>query len=63
MELKDFSRVHLDPGETKTINFLISPDKLSFYNLEMKRVNEPGEIEIMVGKNSVDYLIETLKVN
>jgi beta-glucosidase len=61
-ELKDFSRVHLDAGETKTVTFNLTPDKLSFYGIDLKRVNEAGEIEIMVGKSSVDYLSTILNV-
>jgi len=61
-ELKDFSRISLNPGETKTITFTITPDKLEFYNIDMKRVVEPGDFEIMVGKSSVEYLTGTLKV-
>ena len=59
-ELKDFCRVHLDAGETKTVTFRLTPDKTSFYGLDLKRINEAGEIEIMVGRSSVDYLSKTL---
>jgi beta-glucosidase len=57
-ELRGFRRVALDPGETKTIEFTLGPDELSFLNREMRRVVEPGAFDIMVGGNSVD-LIET----
>jgi beta-glucosidase len=40
---------------TKTVKFKIAPDKLQFFNLEMKRVIEPGELEIQAGRNSIDY--------
>lgn len=53
-ELKDFARVSLEPNETKKVTFKITPEKLSFYNREMKRVVEPGVYEVMVGGNSVD---------
>jgi hypothetical protein len=29
----------------------------------MKRVVEPGEFEVMVGRNSVDFLTETFEIN
>jgi beta-glucosidase len=32
----------------------ITPDKLSFYNIDMKFVVEPGEFEVMVGNSSAD---------
>lgn len=55
-ELKGFKRVPLKAGETKTVSFTISPDKLQFYNIDMKRVVEPGEFEILVGTNSTNLL-------
>jgi len=61
-ELKDFARITLNPGETRTVKFLVTPDKLESYDLEMKRVVQPGDFEIMVGKNSMDLLTDTLKV-
>ncbi len=53
-ELKDFSKITLKPGEKKTVTFTITPDKLSFYNREMKKVVEPGDFEVMVGTSSMD---------
>jgi beta-glucosidase len=61
-ELKDFARISLEAGQTKTVTFKITPQKLSFYNREMKRVVEPGTFQIMVGGNSVDLMKETLEV-
>ena len=62
MELKGFQRVSLEPGETKTIELAITPDALQFYNLDMQRVVEPGEFEIMVGASSVSHKSTTLTV-
>jgi beta-glucosidase len=59
-ELKDFCRVHIDAGETKTVSFNLTPDKTSFYGLDLKRTSEAGELEIMVGRSSVDYLSANL---
>jgi beta-glucosidase len=61
-ELKDFRRISLAPGETKTVTFTITPDKLSFYNLNMERVVEPGWFDIMVGTSSEKYQTEKLEV-
>jgi beta-glucosidase len=55
-ELKDFSRIHLKKGETKTVSFTITSDKLQYFGPDMKRIVEPGEFEVQVGKNSTDYL-------
>jgi beta-glucosidase len=60
MELKDFRRIPLAAGESKTVEFVITPDKLSFLDLNMKSVVEPGWFDIMVGTSSVKY--ETVKL-
>ncbi len=52
MELKDFARISLNPGESRKVEFTITPDKLQFYNAEMKRVVEPGEFEVLIGPSS-----------
>ena len=61
-ELKGFERISLNPGETKTVKFTLSPDKLEFYNDEMKKVIEPGIIDIMVGCSSVNLATVKLEV-
>ncbi|HEX8474496.1 MAG TPA: glycoside hydrolase family 3 N-terminal domain-containing protein [Pyrinomonadaceae bacterium] len=60
-ELKDFKRISLAPGESKTVTFVITPDKLSFLNLNMERIVEPGQFDIMVGTSSVKY--QTVKLD
>ena len=62
-ELKDFKRITLEPGETKKVTLSITPEKLQFYNIDMVRVVEPGEFEIMVGASSVDYQTVSLIVD
>jgi beta-glucosidase len=61
-ELKDFSRINLKKGETKTISFIITADKLQYYGPNMKRIVEPGEFEVQVGKNSTEFLAEKFEV-
>jgi beta-glucosidase len=53
-ELKGFQRINLKASETKTVRFEISPEKLMMWNLNMKRVIESGDFEIMVGSSSAD---------
>jgi beta-glucosidase len=60
MELKDFKRVSLAPGESKTVEFTITPAKLQFYDMSMNRVVEPGWFDIMVGPSSVKH--DTVKL-
>jgi beta-glucosidase len=61
-ELKGFARIHLKPGETKTVQFPITPDKLSFLNEEMNRVVEPGTFSIMIGPSSRTEQLLTVKL-
>jgi len=61
-ELKGFRRIPLEPGQTKTVEFTLGPDALSFYNEEMRRVVEPGLFDVMVGGNSVDLTKTVLEV-
>jgi len=61
-ELKDFQRVTLAPGETRTVSFDVGPDQLQAYDLAMRRTVQPGDFEILVGKSSADVLKATLRV-
>ncbi len=53
-ELKDFRRISLQPGETKTVTFILPAEKLAFYDKKMNWVTEPGDFEIMAGASSRD---------
>jgi len=53
-ELKGFRKVRLQPGETITVAFDITPAMLSFYDINMKYVVEPGDFELMIGNSSRD---------
>ncbi len=53
-QLKDFQRVFLKPGDSTLVELLITPEKLAFYDREMKRKVEPGEFEVSVGTSSMD---------
>lgn len=54
MELKAFSRISLNPGESKNVVFDISTDHLAFHNRDMKLMVEPGTFRILVGSSSDD---------
>ncbi len=53
-ELKGFKKIHLNKGETKTVEFIINEETVKMYNIDMELVAEPGEFEIWLGKNSSD---------
>ncbi len=52
MELEGFERVHLDPGQRKTVKFRLGPKELSMLNADMHWVVEPGTFDVMVGPSS-----------
>ena len=54
LALKGFSRVTLNPGESRTVHFTLGPDALAVWNRDMKRVVEPGEFKLMAGSSSAD---------
>ncbi len=53
-ELKAFRRIHLKVGERKTVSFEITPEMLSMYDLEMRKVVEPGTFRLIIGASSKD---------
>jgi beta-glucosidase len=59
-ELKGFRKLWLEPGETATVAFDITPAELSFYDVNMKYVVEPGDFAIMVGNSSRDADLQKL---
>ena len=43
-ELKGFQRVTLDRGQSRTLVFSLTPHSLEFWNADMRRVVEPGDL-------------------
>ncbi|MCX6168493.1 MAG: glycoside hydrolase family 3 C-terminal domain-containing protein [Ignavibacteriales bacterium] len=53
-ELKDFTKIFLRAGESKKVEFTLTPEKLKFYDINMNFVVEPGDFKVFVGTNSDD---------
>lgn len=51
-ELKGFERIHLEKGESRVVEFAITPDLLSFYGYDCKETIEPGKFEVFIGSDS-----------
>jgi len=60
-DLKGFSKIMLNPGESKNVVFDITTVELKFYNSDLQRIWEPGEFIIQVGTNSRD--VKEVKMN
>jgi len=59
LELRDFQKVKLNAGESKTIEFTIDKEKLSFYNDTLEWTAEPGDFEVMIGSSSADLKLRS----
>jgi beta-glucosidase len=53
-ELKGFKRVHLAPGERRTISFTLAAEQLAFTGVDGGLLVEPGRHLVMVGTSSTD---------
>ena len=58
IELKDFQKIQLSPGETKVLEFIIDKEKLSFYNAALQWITEPGDFDLMIGSSSKDIRLK-----
>jgi beta-glucosidase len=59
LELKDFQKIKLAAGETKTISFIIDNQKLSFYNKQLEFTSEPGTFNLFIGASSADIRLKS----
>ena len=62
-ELKGFEKISLEPGESKTVTFEITPELMSHYNSDLVLVAEPGEFVVYIGpdsrtRNSAAFILE-----
>ena len=52
-QLKGARRVHLKPGETVNVQFLVTTKDLAFYNQRMQLLTEPGTFHFWIAPDSV----------
>ena len=53
-QLKGLKKVMLNPGETKTVSFTLTPDSFGLYNEEGVKILNSGDYEIYVGTSQPD---------
>jgi beta-glucosidase len=59
-ELKGFSSIHLQPGETGNVSFKMKNDGISYYDVNSKTfVVENGKADILIGNSSQDIRLDT----
>ncbi len=51
-ELRGFQRVELQPGESRELEFMLGFEDLSLYDVDMRRVVEPGTFTVFAGGSS-----------
>jgi beta-glucosidase len=56
--LRGFERVELQPGESKTVTFVLTPSDLSLWDRNMRFVVEPGAFRVMIGSSSEDIRLK-----
>jgi beta-glucosidase len=57
-QLRGFQKVALQPGETKTVSFTLTPEQLALLDRHLEWVVEPGTFDIMVGHSSKDIRLK-----
>lgn len=63
LALRAFKRIHLNPGEKKTVTFTIDKEVLQTLNIDNEWLVESGDYRIMIGSSSKAlYLKDTLTV-
>lgn len=59
-ELKGFARIRLQPGESKTVSFVITPRQMALIDNDGKCILEPGRFRVTVGGRQPDRRSEEL---
>ncbi|HEX2754310.1 MAG TPA: glycoside hydrolase family 3 N-terminal domain-containing protein [Candidatus Limnocylindrales bacterium] len=57
LELRGFRRIHLDPGECRTVAFRVSTEQVAHIDANHRRVVEPGAVGVHLGRSSADLAL------
>ncbi|GEA61199.1 glycoside hydrolase family 3 N-terminal domain-containing protein [Vibrio comitans] len=61
-ELKAFDKIQLAPGESKLIEFKLTPELLSYYGIDSCFSNDEGDVEVYVGGSSECSLFTSFSI-
>lgn len=53
--LRAFDKIDLQPGETKTVTFHISPEDIAVVMPDLKKITEPGEFTIQIADKKINF--------
>jgi beta-glucosidase len=56
--LRRFAKINLDPGQSRTLNFKLRAEDLSFIGADNKRTVEPGEFEVRIANLSQRFTLK-----
>jgi beta-glucosidase len=59
LQLRGFTRLRLKPAEKKVVKFEITPDQMSFADINGSWILEPGEFKVYVGGQQPDLKAQT----
>ncbi|WP_040949464.1 glycoside hydrolase family 3 C-terminal domain-containing protein [Gorillibacterium massiliense] len=60
-ELKGFQKIHLEPGETKTVTFTLDKRAFAYYDVDLHDwFVESGNYEVLLGRSSRDIELGTV---
>ncbi|SLK19522.1 MULTISPECIES: glycoside hydrolase family 3 N-terminal domain-containing protein [unclassified Paenibacillus] len=62
ISLKGFRKIHLEPGQTRTVTFPVQKEHLELIDSRLQPVVEPGEFKLMVGSSSRDWTACSLHI-
>lgn len=57
-QLRGFKRITLEPGETRKVQFELTPEDLQLLNQHMEWEVVPGTFEVMIGSSSIDIKLK-----
>ena len=58
LQLKGFEKIMLNPGESKTVSFTITPEQLSFIGRDFSRIIEPGDFTVTVESLKATFVVK-----
>jgi beta-glucosidase len=57
-QLKGFEKIELEPGQSKTIEFILTPEHLSFIGIDYKSKIEPGKFIVSIGNLKKEFTLK-----
>ncbi|MBM3713906.1 MAG: hypothetical protein FJW56_10845, partial [Actinobacteria bacterium] len=57
-QLKGFEKVELEPGESKEVEFILTPQHLSFTGIDLKPTIESGVFAVRVGNLKKEFTLK-----